>query len=769
MKKTSKVKIVSLFILVFMITGVFSSAANGHNKPPYAQDDFVTMPAAQKAIKIDVLENDDDPDGDIDPTTVVIVTLPLYGKVMVDPLTGIVTYGRNPDFNESDSFQYEVNDTENATSNVATVWINIEELPANNPPVAVDDTASTEEHTPVSIRVLDNDHDDEDGKPKFHSVIVLPRNGTVAALTTDGVLVYVPDEGFVGIDSFQYMVEDSGGLNDTAFVNITVNGTDKNMPPVAVNDTASVPQNEDHVVIVVLDNDYDLDGTLDPTTVTIVEPPTRGNVVVDPVNGTVNYSLFQDFIGIDTFKYTVDDDEGATSNNATVTIRVNNGQTHCSPYAINDSYRTPEDTLLSIAAPGVLDNDFVLALSSEDVCPLSAVLEDDASHGDLILNADGSFDYMPDENWFGNDSFTYRACAGDRCSDPATVSITVIPVNDAPVAVNDSASTDEDSPVEVSVTDNDSDVEDGKPKISGIIDHPDNGIVEILDDDTIRYTPNLGFFGNDILTYEVNDSEGLTDTADVNISVNEVEDPEEPEEPEPTGGGGRGKSSAPKNTNNAPIANLSAGLPYHGFPGEEIIFDASLSYDPDGFIAKYHWHFGDRSDAYEEISAHVYESEGTYIVTLEVWDDKDLKSNPVTSEVIIIQPNRPPNDPQIFGLEKGRVGTRYSFAALSDDLDKDDLKYIFDWGDGSQDESEFLPLPRGTGFSFKHSWDEPGEYTINVTVTDNQSSSSSQFSIVITDSYVEYVAVIILGAILASFIALSAIRLKGKKAPKSKK
>ena len=82
------------------------------------------------------------------------------------------------------------------------------------------------------------------------------------------------------------------------------------------------------------------------------------------------------------------------------------------PLAVADSYSVDEDTLLSVAAPGLLVND-----SDANQNPLTAVLAVDAPHGNLTLHADGSFTYLPDENWFGADSFTYKASDGGLTSE----------------------------------------------------------------------------------------------------------------------------------------------------------------------------------------------------------------------------------------------------------------------------------------------------------------------------------------------------------------
>jgi len=110
------------------------------------------------------------------------------------------------------------------------------------------------------------------------------------------------------------------------------------------------------------------------------------------------------------------------------------------PVAADDSYSTDEDIPIIEGAPGVLGND-----SDPEDDGLTAVLVDDVSNGTLTLNADGSFMYVPNGNFNGTDSFTYKANDDKDDSNVATVTITVNPVNDAPVSVNDGYSVDEDN------------------------------------------------------------------------------------------------------------------------------------------------------------------------------------------------------------------------------------------------------------------------------------------------------------------------------------
>ena len=108
--------------------------------------------------------------------------------------------------------------------------------------------------------------------------------------------------------------------------------------------------------------------------------------------------------------------------------------------AVADAYSTNEDTTLTVATPGVLTNDINL-----DGNPFTAVLVSGVSHGALTLNPNGSFSYTPTKDYNGPDSFTYKTNDGSSDGNVVTVSLTVNPVNDAPVAVADTYTVTEDA------------------------------------------------------------------------------------------------------------------------------------------------------------------------------------------------------------------------------------------------------------------------------------------------------------------------------------
>jgi len=202
-----------------------------------------------------------------------------------------------------------------------------------------------------------------------------------------------------------------------------------------------------------------------------------------------------------------------------------------SPTAANDSYTVAEDGTLTVpVATGVLANDV-------DDNPLSAALVSGSGPSNGTLNSfgsDGSFSYTPNADFVGTDTFRYTASDGGPASSEATVTITVTPVNDLPVANNDVDDVDEDASKAIEVLANDTD-DDGDTLTPTVFDatvlpqdfaDPDVVGAPALDatavenpDGTITYTPPPGFTGNGSFSYKVNDGTADSNTASVTIEV----------------------------------------------------------------------------------------------------------------------------------------------------------------------------------------------------------------------------------------------------------
>ncbi|MCG8651966.1 MAG: Ig-like domain-containing protein, partial [Pirellulales bacterium] len=185
--------------------------------------------------------------------------------------------------------------------------------------------------------------------------------------------------------------------------------------------------------------------------------------------------------------------------------------------AMPDQCTTDEDVALTVnAAAGVLAND-----GDNNSGSLTASLVDQPTSGTISFNADGSFTYTPNANFFGTDSFTYRATDSTNDSNVALVTINVTNVSDPPAAVDDDFTVPGDGGQQTfDVLANDTSDPDPTQALTltSVTQGSGGGTVSI-DGDRIRYTPSSGFVGNETFTYTITDSDGLTDTASVVVTV----------------------------------------------------------------------------------------------------------------------------------------------------------------------------------------------------------------------------------------------------------
>lgn len=376
----------------------------------------------------------------------------------------------------------------------------------NNLPVAEDDTATTLENTAMVIPVLDNDND-----PDGHTIRVggwgpVTDAGGQAALNPDGTMLYTPPAGFVGTDRFSYHILDNYGGSDGAFVYVTVQRGDT--APDAVDDTATTAE-DTAVTIFILSNDMDLSGGF--PILTDVTPGAHGSISING-DSTITYTPFANFFGTDSLVYTIADGDGDLDS-ATVSITVTG--VNDAPDAVNDSVSILEDTPVTI---DVRAND-----SDPENDQLSVVTTSQPVFGTLATNADGTLTYTPAANYSGSASFTYTVADGNGGSDTATVTIDISSVNDAPNAVNDSASTPEDAVLGVNVLANDSDPESQSLTVSAVTQGA-HGSVAVSLGVNVVYTPAPNYFGPDSFTYTIADGNGGSDTATVSINVTALND-----------------------------------------------------------------------------------------------------------------------------------------------------------------------------------------------------------------------------------------------------
>lgn len=365
----------------------------------------------------------------------------------------------------------------------------------NSAPDAVDDSDSTAEDTAVTVDVLGNDSD-TDLDPLSVSVVTQGLNGSVVNNGTS--VTYDPDPDWNGMDTFTYTVSDGNGGFATGTVTVTV--TPANDDPAAVDDTELIPEDSSST-FPVLGNDSDPDGH--PLTITGVIDGSNGTVTN---NGTdVTYTPAPDWSGTDTFIYTISDGNGGSASafvNVTVTPVNDN------PQGQPDAASTPEETAVEIE---VLAND-----SDVDSSALTVTAVAGGTHG--TVSTDGiTLTYTPDLNWNGIDTFTYRVSDDLGGWSETIVTVTVTPVNDNPVAVDDLSTTPRDTPVYIWVLDNDTDADPDTLSVSGFT----NGAHGTVANHSIKvtYTPAAGWTGVDTFTYTVSDGNGGFDSGTVTVTV----------------------------------------------------------------------------------------------------------------------------------------------------------------------------------------------------------------------------------------------------------
>ncbi len=483
-------------------TGWVFFVVNPVNDPPIILPDSA-FTLEDESVNIAVLANDSDPDAGLDPASVMVTTPPLNGSVVVNP-DGSITFTPDPDYSGEDAFYYEVCDTGfPLPPECGGAWVYVVIWEVNDPIQAVNDTVNTLEDTPLSVLVLSNDWDPENQIDSGSlSIVMPPANGSVL-LGGAGSLLYSPSANYYGWDSLQYQICDAQVpvTCDMAWVFIRVEAV--NDAPLAQNDVA-ITDEDIPVLVDVLANDSDIDGNLVLSSLSLLTPPLNGTVALDP-SGAVLYTPALNFFGTDSLEYQICDDGyplPSECSSAWLIILV---------LPVNDPVLAEDDFFdLFEDTPSWLD---VLANDTDvDGMPDPASVEilTAAAHGSLSTDPmTGQVLYSPDLNYYGPDSFQYRVCDDGMppgCSN-AWVYLNVLPVNDAPIALNDSISGLQDTPISFEPLLNDSDV-DGNidPSTFSLLISPLNGLITI---DALSgmatWIPNPGFFGTDSALYQVCD------------------------------------------------------------------------------------------------------------------------------------------------------------------------------------------------------------------------------------------------------------------------
>lgn len=466
------------------------------NDPPVLADDSVSVPE-DETVTIDVLANDGDPDGDALEIEGVSTTVKATVTVGVTELL----YAPNEDVCGSDAFRYFATDGQGG---VDTAMVHVAITCVNDPPVAVDDSAVTNENVPVLIDVLANDTD-VDGDSLMIAELAQPDSGSAVLEGTR--IRYTPVPTFYGTDQFTYVVSDGNGTTDLGYVNISVNLV--NAAPTPSPDSGMVQQGSSQLINV-LANDTDPDG--DALTLTAVFPEQAGSATIEA--NQVRYAPDPAFWGLEKIGYEVIDLwDGARD---TLTVYVNGA-----PVGGSDAVSGDEDAVLMVQ---VLSND-------SDPDPTGAPLEitgfTQGGHG-TVTRVEGRLDYTPAPGWYGTDTFTYDIVDDRGGTDLGIeVAVTVNAVNDPPVASNDAASVNEDATVLIDVLANDTDPESDPLQITQVLG-ADLFATAAIEGGQIRYTPHPDVNRDNSthqFRYVASDGRGGLDTAWVHVDVAPVDDP----------------------------------------------------------------------------------------------------------------------------------------------------------------------------------------------------------------------------------------------------
>ena len=470
-----------------------------------------------EAVNIAVLDNDFDYEGVID-STYTIEKEPVNGTLKIET-DFTITYTPNHLFAGIDSFIYKVYDLGYPPcSDTAMVYITV--IDNNQPIVVLPDVANVTVNNAINIDVLANDND-PDGEINISSlsIVTLPSNGTVSIV--NGRIVYTPNTDFIGSDTFVYSVCDNGPIITCGSAQVEISVNEKaNEAPIAVNDTFNAWSLLDNTYDIT-SNDFDTDGVLDLTSLTIVDKPLKGTLTVDPISGLIVYTPDHCQFGTDSLHYVIYDDKGLASNIATVYFNI---EIH--PLTDSDGDGIPDivedlngngnpcdDDTDGDGIPNYLDID-------DDGDGMSTADEIAENGPDFDLDGDGIPNYLdPDDNGdgipsidqmhdFDNSGKLDRDEIWNSKAITDYISIGFEQMGELDVLLNDSTQMD--------------------PTTLSVVIDPKHGYTSIDQNGwNINYYPDLDFIGTDSLVYMVCDYYNRCDTAFVYIYVEDIVFPPE--------------------------------------------------------------------------------------------------------------------------------------------------------------------------------------------------------------------------------------------------
>lgn len=446
-----------------------------------------------------------DADGDTLSYSVKSGAGPQHGSVSF--ANGQFTYTPSADYSGADSFTILVSDGKGGTTEqVVSVTVS----PVNDAPVAVNDSGATVEDQAVTLtanQLLGNDSD-IDSATLTITAVGAAQNGTVV-LNADGTVTFTPDPDYNGPASFEYTVSD-GTLTDTGTVNLTISAVNDAPTAAPVTLTAIAEDSGARVITSaeLLGGASDVDSA--SLSITAVSIATGNGALADHGDGTWTYTPAADDDGAVTFNYTVSD--GALSATSTASLDIT---------PVNDAPVANSGTGSGDEDGGAITGQVTASDIEGDTLSFELVSGPTLEQGALTLDADGQYSFTPAPNFNGLVTFSYRAYDGAAYSAPATVTITVNAVNDAPVAdESQSVATDEDNAKAITVIASDVDG-DALTFTAGTAAH---GTVTSNGGGSFTYTPALNYFGSDSFEVTISDGNGGSTKQLVSVTVNPVND-----------------------------------------------------------------------------------------------------------------------------------------------------------------------------------------------------------------------------------------------------
>lgn len=471
---TSKVKVDKTW--EYSVQLRYKGMRHCYNRAPIAVKQDLTTPE-DTPLNFVVKASDEDNDKLISG----IVNQPQHGSVITQP-DGSYVYTPSENYYGEDSITFEITDGFATTQVTQTITI----TPVNDAPVAKNQQLQLLEDTTQTITLFGSDVDSEQ---LTYSIVKQPEHGKLAIQNNQ--VVYTPEQNYNGQDTFSYLVSD-GQIQAKGDIHLDI--LPVNDAPIAKSGT--VATNEDTPIDIKLEASDPDSSNLQYT---LQQLPTNGEITIE--NGVVHYIPNKDFSGNDQFTFIVTD--GELTSTGTIDINVN--PINDAPNAQSQNVTTLEDTEIAIT----------LNATDIDSDKLTYQIKTQPSHGTVIL--EGSIvKYMPAKDYNGQDSFVFEVSDGDKVSE-ANVSIEVTPVDDAPVltAKDLVKTTFKNTSLDINLIQDNQLEGDYTFKVVG---QPTQGTV-VLADGKIIYQPNPNFTGDDSLTYQITNQEGVSNIAKIDIKV----------------------------------------------------------------------------------------------------------------------------------------------------------------------------------------------------------------------------------------------------------